>query len=99
MATDKALSTMLKAMPKEAAASLGKQFAGMDVLKLGKVRAFPRGIPFPDEWVVSVIPHDAAGAKRLIDALVARPGRASFEVFPYGIIDPEIGRIDIRVGP
>jgi hypothetical protein len=28
---------------------------------------------------------------------VNRPGLARFEVFPYGIINPEIGRIDIGV--
>ena len=56
-----------------------------------------KGIPFPDEWVISVLPSSGASAKRIVDALTARPGLGRFEVFPYGIINPEIGRIDIGI--
>ena len=93
------LAAVLKQLPKESAASLGKQLAGNDISKLGRIRVFPKGIPWPDEWVVSVLPSSAGNARKLIELLVARPGQARFEVFPYGIIDPEIGRIDIGVGP
>lgn len=98
MATDKGLTAALKGMPKETAAALAKQLAGSNLTQLGKVRVFTKGTPVPDEWIISVLPPNAGNAKKLIDTLVARPGRASFEVFPYGILDPEIGRIDIRIG-
>ena len=93
------LAAVLKQLPKGSAAALGKQLAGNDISKLGRIRVFPKGIPWPDEWVVSVLPSSAGNARKLIELLVARPGQARFEVFPYGIIDPEIGRIDIGVGP
>ena len=96
MASSKAAS-LLKGLPTEAKAAIAKQLVGSNLEKLGMVRVFPKGIPYPDEWVVSVLPGSQANAKRIIDALVARPARARFEVFPYGIINPEIGRIDIGI--
>lgn len=98
MATNKGLSAALRGLPKESAAAFAKQLAGADISKLGRVRVFPKGIPFPEEWIVSVLPASATDAKKLIDMLVARPGQARFEVFPYGIVNPEIGRIDIGIG-
>lgn len=90
-------ASLLKGLPAEAKAAVAKQLVGSSLEKLGKVRVFPKGIPFPDEWVISVLPSSQANAKRIIDALVARPGRAHFEVFPYGIVNPEIGRIDVGI--
>ena len=98
MATKKAsAAAVLRHLPKEMITAYGREVAG-GLVGLGKVRVFPIGIPYPDEWVISVLPHTQRDAKKLIDALVDRPGRARFEVFPYGIINPEIGRIDIRLG-
>jgi hypothetical protein len=99
MATRSGLTAVLKQLPKGSATVLARQLAGADISKLGKVRVFPKGIPYPEEWVVSVLPSSAGNARKLIDTLIARPGAAGFEVFPYGIINPEIGRVDITVGP
>ena len=96
MATGK-MASLLKGLPTEAKAAIAKQLIGSSLEKLGKVRVFPKGIPYPDEWVVSVLPSSQANAKRIIDALVSRPARAQFEVFPYGIVNPEIGRIDVSI--
>jgi hypothetical protein len=96
MATFKA-SAALKALPAETKALVAKGLVGDSLERLGKVRVFPKGIPYPDEWVISVLPSSAVNAKRIIEALVSRPGLARFEVFPYGIINPEIGRIDIGI--
>ena len=98
MATEQPITKILKGMPKEDAEALAKQLAGLDVGSIGKARVFPRGIPFPDQWVLSVLPTNSANARKLIDVLVTKPGHSSFEVFPYGIVNPEIGRIDIRAG-
>ena len=87
----------LRGIPSEAKAMLAKQLVGTSLEKLGRVRVFPKGIPFADEWVISVLPSSSANAKRIIDALTAQSGLARFEVFPYGIVNPEIGRIDIGV--
>ncbi|MFO1054309.1 MAG: hypothetical protein U1F36_18985 [Planctomycetota bacterium] len=89
----------LKRIPTSVKSMIAKQLVGSNLERLGRVRPFPLGIP-TDEWVISVLPKSAADAKRLIDALTARPGIGRFEVFPYGIVNPEIGRIDItmRVG-
>ena len=87
----------LRGIPREAKAAIAKQLVGTTLEKFGKVRVFPKGIPFPDQWVISVLPTSSANAKRIIDALTARPGIGNFEVFPYGIINPEIGRIDIGI--
>jgi hypothetical protein len=95
MATAKLASTV-RQLPKEAKALIAKGLVGSSLEKLGKVRVFPLGIPV-DEWVVSVLPKTALDAKKIIDALVARPGLGRFEVFPYGIINPEIGRIDVTI--
>jgi hypothetical protein len=95
MATKAASS--LRALPIEAKALIAKALVGSSLEKLGKVRVFPKGIPYPDEWIISVLPSTTANSKRIIDALVTRPGLARFEVFPYGIINPEIGRIDIGI--
>ena len=91
----RSLSAGLAGVPASAKAAIAKQLVGQSLEKFGKIRVFPKGIPVPDEWIISVLPHSATSAKRIIDALVARPGRSRFEVFPYGIINPEIGRIDI----
>lgn len=91
------LSQLLKGMPKQATAALAKQFAGMDIATFGKIRVFPKGTPYPDEFVISVLPKTPEDAKKLIDALIKRPGSARWEVFPYGILNPEIARIDIGV--
>jgi hypothetical protein len=99
MAANKNLAVILKGMPKASAAALAKQLANQDLSKIGKVRTFPKGIPHPDQWVISVLPNTPADAKKLIDLLTQRPGQARWEVFPYGIINPEIGRIDIGIGP
>ena len=96
MASSKA-SAALRALSPEAKALLAKGLVGSSLEKLGKVRVFPKGIPYPDEWVISVLPSSSAASKRIIEALINRPGLARFEVFPYGIINPEIGRIDIGV--
>ena len=95
----KGLSAALKGVPTNAKAAIAKQLVGQSLERLGKVRVFPKGIPFPEEWVVSVLPNNAASAKRIIDGLVGRPSLATFEVFPYGILNPEIGRIDIGISP
>jgi hypothetical protein len=87
----------LRSLPTEAKALVVKSLIGSSLERLGKVRVFPKGIPYPDEWVISVLPSTPANGKRIIDALVNRPGLARFEVFPYGIINPEIGRIDIGI--
>ena len=91
------VAAALKGLPGEAKAAIAKQLVGGSLEKHGKVRVFPRGIPYPDEWVISVLPSSATSAKRIIDALTARPGLGRYEVFPYGIINPEIGRIDIGI--
>ena len=87
----------LKGIPRDAKAAIARNLVGSSLEKFGKVRVFPRGIPFPDEWVISVLPSSPASAKRILDALSARPGLGRYEVFPYGIINPEIGRIDIGI--
>jgi hypothetical protein len=87
----------LKSLPTEAKALIAKGLVGSSLEKFGKVRVFPKGIPYPDEWVVSVLPSSPANGRRIIEALVNRPSLARFEVFPYGIINPEIGRIDIGI--
>ena len=96
MATAKA-SAALKALPTEAKVLIAKGLVGNSLEKLGKVRVFPKGIPYPDEWVISVLPSSSANGKRIIDALVNSRLMARFEVFPYGILNPEIARIDIGV--
>ena len=96
MAASKA-SAALRALPPAAKALLAKGLVGTSLEKFGRVRYFPKGIPYPEEWVISVLPSSPANSRRIIDALVNRPGLARFEVFPYGIINPEIGRIDIGV--
>jgi hypothetical protein len=90
-------SAALKGIPSEAKAALASKLVGGSLEQLGKVRVFPKGIPFPDEWVISVLPSSAANAKRIVDSLVAKPTLGRFEVFPYGIINPEIGRIEIGI--
>ena len=90
-------ASLLKGFPADAKGAIAKQLVGSKLEKLGKIRVFPKGLGFPDEWVVSVLPTSQANAKRIIDALVSRPGRAHFEVFPYGIVKPEIGRIDVSI--
>jgi hypothetical protein len=96
MATARA-SAALRALPTEAKALIAKGLVGGSLEKLGKVRVFPKGIPYPDEWVISVLPSSGTNAKRIIEALVAGRTLARFEVFPYGIINPEIARIDIGI--
>ena len=91
------MAAVLKGLPKQVVAAYGRE-AAAGIGSWGKVRVFPYGTPYPDEWVVSVLPHTANDAKRLIDLLINRGGRARFEVFPYGILNPEIARIDIRLG-
>ena len=76
----KGSASLLKGLPAEAKAAIVKQLVGSNLEKLGAIRLFPKGIPFPDEWVVSVLPTSQSNAKRIIDALVARPGRAHFAV-------------------
>jgi len=93
------LAAALRGVPARAKAVIAKQLVGQSLEKLGAIRVFPKGIPFPDEWIISVLPSSAGNAKRIIDALVKRPAIGHFEVFPYGIVNPEIGRIDISVGP
>ena len=90
-------STALKGIPSEAKAAVASKLVGSNLEKHGKVRVFPKGIPFPDEWVISVLPSSPASAKQILDGLTAKPGWGRFEVFPYGIINPEIGRIDIAI--
>lgn len=90
------MAELLRAMPAESATAIAKQFAGLDLAKVGKVRVFPLGKPAPDDWTVSVLPHSSIEAKLVIEHLLRTPGRATWEVFPYGILNPEIGRIDIR---
>jgi len=92
-------ASALSGIPADVKAAIARQLIGSSLEKLGSVRVFPLGIPFPEEWAVSVLPSSQANAKRLIDALIARPGISRWEVFPYGIINPEIGRIDIGIGP
>lgn len=87
----------LRALPADAKALIVKGLVGSSLERLGKVRVFPKGIPYPDEWVISVLPSTAANGKRIIDALVSGATLARFEVFPYGIINPEIARIDIGI--
>lgn len=93
----KGAAAALRGIPTEVKVAIAKQLVGGALEELGKVRVFPKGIPFPDQWVVSVLPNSPANAKRIIDALTARPGMGHFEVFPYGIVNPEIGRIDIGI--
>ena len=85
----------IRGLPPLAKAAIAKQLIGTRLEKFGKIRVFPIGIP-ADEWIVSVLPSSDANAKRIIDGLLAR-GLNRFEVFPYGIINPEIGRIDVTV--
>jgi len=98
MAT-KGTAAALKGIPSDVKAAIAKQLVGSNLENLGKVRLFPKGIPYPDQWVISVLPNSPQNAKLIVDALTERPGRQHFEVFPYGIIDPEIGRIDIGFTP
>jgi hypothetical protein len=96
MAASKA-SSALRALSPEAKALIAKGLVGSSLERFGKVRVFPKGIPYPEEWVISVLPNSAASGKRIIDALVNSRSLARFEVFPYGIINPEIARIDIGI--
>ncbi len=98
MATSKTLSASLKGLPRASAAALARQFAGIDLTKIGKVHVHTHGIPVPEEWLVSVLPATPDHARLLVESLIARPNYTRFEVFPYGILNPEIGRIDIRIG-
>ena len=93
----KTITDGLRGVPTEVKAAIAKQLVGGSLEELGKVRVFPKGIPRPDQWVISVLPNSKTNAKTIVDALSARAGHWQFEVFPYGIINPEIGRIDIGV--
>lgn len=90
-------STALKGIPSAAKAAVASKLVGSNLEQLGRVRIFPKGIPIPDEWVISVLPSSPANAKRILDGLTAKPGWGRFEVFPYGIVNPEIGRIDVAI--
>ncbi len=96
MATSKA-SNALRALSPQAKALIARGLVGSSLEKFGKVRPFPKGTPYPDEWVISVLPSSAANAKRLVELLVNGRGLSRFEVFPYGITNPEIARIDIGI--
>jgi len=90
-------ATALRGIPSEAKAAIARELVGGSLEKYGRVRVFPKGIPNPEQWVVSVLPSSAANARRIIDALIQQPNLRQFEVFPYGIINPEIARIDIGI--
>lgn len=96
MATKNTLTASLRGLPKDSAITLARQFAGIDLQKVGKVHVFPYGKPV-EEWVISVLPASAAHARQLLDTLISQPNYRKFEVFPYGILNPEIGRVDIRM--
>jgi hypothetical protein len=96
MANSKA-SAALRALPAETKAMIAKGLVGGSLEKFGKVRPFPKGTPYPDEWVISVLPSSAANGKRLVELLVNSSALSRFEVFPYGITNPEIARIDIGI--
>jgi len=92
MATGKS-ARALRALPAEAKALIVKNLVGSSLEKLGKVRVFPKGIPYPDEWVISVLPSTPANGKRIIDALVNQASLARFEVFRRA------GRRSLRSAP
>lgn len=96
MAKDKNLTAALKGLPTTAASAVAKKLAGLELSERGRIHVLTNGIPI-DDLTISVLPKSATDAKKIIDALAAKPGVGRFEVFPYGIINPEIGRIDIRV--
>ena len=96
MAGSKA-SSALRALPPAAKAfSSPRGWSELGcVEKFGRVRYFPKGIPYPEEWVISVLPSSPANSRRIIDALINRPGLARFEVFPaYGVVNSEIGLVE-----
>lgn len=96
MASSKA-SSAVRALSPQAKALIAKGLVGSSLEKFGKVRPFPKGTPYPDEWVISVLPSSAANGKRLIELLVNSRALSRFEVFPYGTLNPEIARIDIGI--
>jgi hypothetical protein len=91
----KTMSDGLRGMPANVKAALAKGLVGANLEKYGRVRAFPLGMPV-EEWVISVLPKTAGDAKTILDQFTRQPG-LRYEVFPYGIINPEIGRIDLRL--
>ena len=90
----KATGDGLRGLPAEVKAALAKGLVGASLEKYGRVRVFPLGIPVED-WMISVLPKSPADARTILDQFTRRPG-LRYEVFPYGIINPEIGRIDLR---
>ena len=90
----KARSSGMRALPANVKSALAKGLVGASLEKYGKVLVFPIGVPV-DDWVVSVLPKSPRDARTILDQFNQRPGMR-YEVFPYGIIDPEIGRIDLK---
>jgi hypothetical protein len=90
----KAKSDGVRGLPANVKAALAKNLVGASLETYGKVFLFPIGVPV-DDWVVSVLPKSPRDARTILDQLNLRPG-TRYEVFPYGIINPEIGRIDVR---
>jgi hypothetical protein len=93
----KATAVAVRSLPANVKAAVAKGLVGASLEKYGKVFLFPIGVPV-DDWVVSVLPKTPRDARTILDQLNLRPG-TRYEVFPYGIIDPEIGRIDVRFTP
>ena len=86
--------TNVRGLPTSVKSAVAKGLVGANLENLGRVRPFPLGTP-ADDWVVSVLPKSASDAKKILSGLSGNHA-IQYEVFPYGIINPEIGRIDIR---
>jgi len=60
------------------------------------VGAFPIGIPNPDSLQIETI-SDAAGLGHIVDILTKNPRIVGVEVFPKGILNPEIFLTTIKL--
>jgi hypothetical protein len=72
--------------------------AGLRKGGLGKIRVFPKGIPYPNGVQVSGILEAGAVNKFLGRILTQTPRLGGIVIFPYGIPWPEIFRVNIDIG-
>ena len=72
--------------------------AGIKKGGLGKIKVFPKGIPYPNGVQVSGIVEASVVSKFLGHVLTQTPRLGGIVVFPYGIPWPEIFRVNIDIG-
>lgn len=94
-----AITERLRALgaDKTALMAVAERLAGVDAGQIIANRVHSRGIPVPDEWVVSSI-VTAGALPRLVEHLTQVPAIGSIRIFPYGIPIPDIYRIELTAG-